>query len=145
MSIHNLVRPSLVILACILFSSIAFADGHEHKMKTFKNAQGMTLAPMDIEGKNAYLSDIVSSNDPDSPITCGLFRMEKGDPLTYTYTYDEAKIIIEGEMTIAEKGGETFEAVAGDIIFFDKGATITFTSKSYGIGFICGQRAVDEF
>lgn len=145
MSIRNLVGPSVIILAFVFFTSVAFADGHEHKMKTFKNAQGMKLVPMDIEGENAYLSDIVSSNDPDSPITCGLFRMEKGDPLTYTYTYDEAKIIIEGEMTISEEGGKTFDAVAGDIIYFAKGAIITFTSKSYGIGFICGQRAVDEF
>lgn len=145
MSIRNTVALGLIISASIFFSSFAFADVHEHKMKTFKNAQSMDIAPMDIEGKNAYLSDIVSSKDADAPITCGLFKMEKGDPLTYTYDYDEAKIIIEGEMTIAEKGGETFDAVVGDIIFFDKGATITFTSKSYGIGFICGQRAVDEF
>ena len=142
---RHTVVPNLIILAMAFFANFAYADGHEHKMKTFKNAQGMTLNSMNIDGVNAYLSDIVSSNDPHSPITCGLFRMEKGNPLTYTYTYDEAKIIIEGEMTISEEDGKTFEAVAGDIIYFAKGATITFTSKSYGIGFICGQRAVDEF
>ena len=142
---RNAASSSLLILSIIFLVNYVYADNHEHKMKTFKNAQAMNLAPMNIAGVNAYLSDIVTSNDPNAPITCGLFRMEKGNPLTYTYTYDEAKIIIEGEMSISEKDGETFDAVAGDIIYFAKGATITFTSNSYGVGFICGQRAIDEF
>ena len=121
------------------------AEDEKHLMEYYKNGQATELPSMNITGINAYLKDMIFTNDPDSPVVCGLFRMEKGAPLTYTYTYDEAKIIIEGEMTIAEEGGEVFVAVAGDIIYFAKGATITFTSKSYGIGFICGQRAVDEF
>ena len=84
------------------------------------------------------------SNDPDSPITCGLFRMEKGTELQYTYTYDEAKIILEGEMTISEKDGATIVAKAGDILYFDKGAEMTFASNSSGLGFYCGQRSADE-
>ena len=128
----------------VLSSASILADEHKHKMKTFKNAQSMDLDSLNVDGVNAFLSDVISSEDPDAPISCGFFRMEKGNPLEYTYTYDEAKIIVDGEMTISEEDGESFKAVAGDVVYFDKGAKITFTSESQGIGFYCGQRASGE-
>ncbi|MFK8027341.1 MAG: cupin domain-containing protein [Gammaproteobacteria bacterium] len=144
MSTRDLLFTCLISTCAAVFTSAAIADEHTHKMKIFKNAQAMDLSSLNIEGVNAFLSDTVSSNDPDSPISCGFFRMEKGNPLDYTYTYDEAKIIVDGEMTISEENGESFNAVAGDVVYFDKGAKITFTSESYGIGFYCGQRASGE-
>ena len=113
-------------------------------MKHYEKGQTMELESMNTEGVNAFIKDIVFSNDPDSPITCGLFRMEKGKSLEYNYTYDEAKIILEGEMTITEEGGDTVEAKAGDIIFIGKGAKMTFSSNSYGLEFYCGQRGGEE-
>ena len=137
-------RIIFLAICSLLLASPAMAEESTHKMQTFKNAQNMEISSLNIEGINAFLSDIVSSNDPDAPITCGLFRMEKGNPLVYTYSYDEAKIIIDGEMTIAEENGETFHAKAGDVVYFDKGAKITFTSESSGLGFYCGQRKWGE-
>ena len=136
------ILPAIAL--SIIFSISASADDTAPKMQTFKNANNMELSSLNVEGVNAFLSDIVSSNDPDAPISCGLFRMEKGNALEYTYTYDEAKIIIDGEMTISEENGESFDAVAGDVVYFDKGAKITFTSNSSGLGFFCGQRALGE-
>jgi ethanolamine utilization protein EutQ (cupin superfamily) len=138
------VLPCLLIASVTVFSSPLMAGEHTQKMQIFKNAQSMELSSLNVEGVNAFLSDTVSSHDPDAPISCGFFRMEKGNPLEYTYTYDEAKIIVEGEMTISEDGGESFNAVAGDVVYFDEGAKITFTTESYGIGFFCGQRASGE-
>ncbi len=143
MLVRNLTAFAFSALLVLAYSTAATAES-DPKMKTFKGAGSMELASMDMEGVNAFVADVVSSNDPDAPITCGLFRMEKGNPLKYTYTYDEAKIIVEGEMTIAEEGGETFHAVAGDVIYFDKGAAITFSSNSSGLGFYCGQRTQEE-
>ena len=140
----NILFSTALISVFYLVSSLSFAEEDGHKMQTFKNAQAMDLSSLKIDGVNAFLDDVVSSNDPDAPISCGLFRMEKGNPLEYTYTYDEAKIIIDGEMTIAEDGGESFHAVAGDVVYFDKGAKITFTSESSGTGFFCGQRPLGE-
>ena len=134
---------SLLTVTFLLSFSLVFADDAP-KMQTFDNATGIEIDSLNIDGVNAFLTDVVSSNDPDAPITCGLFRMEAGEPLVYTYTYDEAKVIIEGEMTIAEEGGETFTAGPGDVVYFDEGATITFTSDSSGLGFYCGQRALGE-
>ena len=70
--------------------------------------------------------------------------MGKGKSFEYNYTYDEAKMILEGEMTIAEEGGDTVEAKAGDIIYIDKGVKMTFSSNSYGLEFYCGQRGGEE-
>ena len=55
---------------------------------------------MEEEGVSAYLDDFAVSDDPDSPITAGLFRLERGKKLTYTYTYKEMKIVLEGEFNI---------------------------------------------
>ena len=141
----HLTRKMLTLMSLISFClllNIAGAEDKHNRMTFFKNATDMQISSLNIEGVNAYLSDIVSSNDPDAPITCGLFRMEKGQPLEYTYTYDEVKIIIAGEMTISEENGESVHAQAGDVVYFDQGAKITFTSESSGLGFYCGQRAL---
>ncbi len=128
------------ITVLIFIASSFSAQAHEALMKHHPNAQAKDIASLNVDGVNAFLEDIVASNDPNAPISCGLFRMEKGNPLEYTYSYDEAKIILDGEMTISEVGGKTIEAKAGDILYFEEGAKITFTSKSSGLGFYCGQR-----
>ena len=135
---------ALILLFILSTNLISADDNNHHKMQVFKNAHKTELDSLNVEGVNAYLSDVIGSHDPKSPISCGLFRMEQGPPLEYTYTYDEAKIIIDGEMTISEDGGASFDAVAGDVVYFAKGAKITFTSKSSGTGFYCGQRAFEK-
>ena len=54
------------------------------------------------------------------------------------------KIIVEGEMTVQEVGGETVNVSPGDVLFFPKGTSTIFTSKSSGLGFYCGQRKQGE-
>ncbi len=108
-------------------------------MKHFENSQSMEVASLNIEGINAYLEDIVSSNDENAPITCGLFRMEAGNPLDYTYSYDECKIMLEGEMSVSENG-ITKTIKPGDVLYFDKGTSVTFKSNSSGLAFYVGQR-----
>lgn len=57
---------------------------------------------------NQYNSD---QNAPEKPISCGFFRLEKGTPLVYEYTYDEMKIILEGEVTISDETGQSVQAM----------------------------------
>lgn len=99
---------------------------------------------MNVPDVNAFLLDVFTSQNQEKPITCGFFRMETGKPLSYTYTYDEMKIIVEGEIWITDETGHQDRAVAGDVFYFPKGSRITFESPSYGIGFFCGQRALGE-
>ncbi|KAK7739717.1 hypothetical protein SLS53_005687 [Cytospora paraplurivora] len=91
---------------------------------------------------NVYLEDVFSSDEtnPEKPISSGLFRLEKGQPLVYTYTYDELKIILEGHFILEDETGQKVKAVPGDHIYFPKGVKITFTTEDYGLAFFVGQR-----
>lgn len=85
----------------------------------------------------------VHSTDSDKPVSCGFYRLEKGTPLVYTYTYHEMKIILEGEFEISDETGQKVKGVKGDVFYFPKGSVITFTTPSYGLAFYTGQRAKD--
>ena len=73
--------------------------------------------------------------NPDKPMSAGLYRLEKGEPLVYEYTYDELKIILEGEYNISDETGQTVKAKPGDVFYFPKGTKITFTTETYGLSF----------
>ena len=62
----------------------------------------------------------------------------------YTYTYDEMKIIVEGEFEISDESGQVVKGVKGDVFFFPKGAKVTFKTVNGGLGFFCGQRGKDS-
>jgi ethanolamine utilization protein EutQ (cupin superfamily) len=100
-----------------------------------------------LAGDNAYLGDLFSSDklNPEKPISAGLYRLEKGDPLVYTYKYDEMKIVLEGDYTISDETGQKVVAGPGDVFFFPKGSTITFTTENYGLAFYVGQRKESDF
>jgi len=93
---------------------------------------------------NAYLKDFAVSNDEQAPITVGLFRLEAGDPITYTYTYEEMKLIIDGEFQISDGSGDTVTTKVGDLFYFPTGSVITFSTNTFGVGYFCGQRNADE-
>lgn len=134
------------VAAATLLAAAAVAGyaeaGAGKAMTVIKSAASKDIKPMQEPGVLAFLEDIVGSDDPVAPLTCGLFRLEKSKPLTYAYDYDEAKVILDGEMTVSD-GMSTVTATKGDVLFFPKGSNITFTTNSSGLGFICGQRARD--
>ncbi|KAK2733672.1 hypothetical protein FQN55_003179 [Onygenales sp. PD_40] len=99
-----------------------------------------TFKPPLIANENAFLGDVFESTDAEKPVSCGFYRLEKGTPLVYTYTYHEMKIILEGEFEISDETGQKVLATPGDVFYFPKGATITFTTPSYGLAFYTGQR-----
>ncbi|KAI5847484.1 RmlC-like cupin domain-containing protein [Tricharina praecox] len=100
--------------------------------------------PALLAGDNVFLQDIYSSDklDADKPISAGFYRLEKGEQLVYTYGYHEMKIILEGEYQITDETGLSVTARPGDVFYFEKGATITFTTPDYGLAFYTGQRAM---
>ena len=113
-------------------------------MRHFQKITEMALPRMEDVDAAAFLDDFVVSEDSEKPITSGLFRLEKGNHLTYTYTYHEMKLIIDGEFTITDETGTEVIATVGDLLYFSKGSTITFSTPDYGVGFFCGQRGKDE-
>lgn len=77
---------------------------------------------------------------PDKPLSAGFYRLEKGTPLVYTYSYEEMKIIVEGEFEISDETGQKVTATKGDVFYFPKGSTITFTTPDYGLAFFVSTR-----
>ncbi|OAQ65501.1 ethanolamine utilization protein [Pochonia chlamydosporia 170] len=111
----------------------------------YPQAQSKFQIPL-LASDNAFLGDVFSSEQTsDTPISSGFFRLKKGEPLTYTYKYDEMKIFLEGDYTITDAGGQTTTARPGDVVFFPKGATITFTTSDHGLAFYVGQRKKNDF
>jgi len=108
-------------------------------------AQAQTeFKPPLIANENAFLGDVATSEalDPTAPISAGFYRLEKGTPLVYDYTYHEMKIIVDGEFDISDETGQKVHAIKGDVFYFPKGSKITFTTETFGLGFYCGQRKV---
>ncbi|KAF2197754.1 hypothetical protein GQ43DRAFT_451474 [Delitschia confertaspora ATCC 74209] len=110
-------------------------------MQHFSKAQSTFKLPL-IANENAFLGDLVSSEniDAQSPLTAGFYRLEKGTPLVYTYTYHEMKIIVEGSFDISDGAGNKVHALPGDVFYFPKGSKVTFETESYGLGFFVGGR-----
>lgn len=79
----------------------ASAPAAEQAFKHFSRAQSDFKLPL-IAHDNAFLGDLVTSepNDPVAPIVSGFYRLEKGTPLVYDYTYHEMKIIVDGEFDV---------------------------------------------
>lgn len=113
-------------------------------MQHFPQAQTEELPSMGLGDIRAFLSETVCSGNEQAPITAGFFRMEAGDSLEYTYSYDECKLLLEGELTLAEKGGATVTLRPGDVVFFSSGTTVTFSTASSGTVFYVGQRKLGE-
>ncbi|KAA8904975.1 RmlC-like cupin domain-containing protein [Sphaerosporella brunnea] len=111
------------------------------QMHYYPRAQS-EFKPKLLAGDNVFLQDIYSSDkiDPEKPISAGFYRLEKGEKLVYTYAYHEMKIILEGEYQISDESGQSVTAKPGDVFYFEKGATITFTTPEYGLAFYTGQR-----
>ena len=77
------------------------------------------------------------STDLEKPI-------KAGESLQYTYTYHEMKFIVDGSFTIQDETGQKVLAKAGDLLYFPKGTSITFSTDDFGLGFFCGQRGEGE-
>ena len=54
---------------------------------------------------------------PTAPISAGFYRLDPGTPLVYTYTYDEMKIIVDGDFEISDGSGQTVKAKKGDGVY----------------------------
>lgn len=134
---------SAVVCAVAALATASYAepsaDASSKVMTYVKAATSKNIKSMNEPGVEAFFEDVVSSNDPKAPISCALFRIKKSEPLKYDYDYDDAKIVLEGEITVAD-GKSTVTATKGDVLLFPKGSTITFSSESEGLAFACGQR-----
>ena len=112
--------------------------------KHYKQIKTQELPSMNINNVPAFLKDFAISDDPEKPITSGLFRLKAGESLKYTYTYHEMKFIVDGTFIIEDETGQKVTAKPGDLFYFPKGTSITFSTPDFGLGFFCGQRGEGE-
>ena len=112
--------------------------------KHYKQIKTQELPSMNVENVLAFLKDFAISDDSEKPITSGLFRLKAGQSLKYTYTYHEMKFIVDGNFIIEDETGQKVTAKPGDLFYFPKGSSITFSTPDFGLGFFCGQRGEGE-
>lgn len=77
----------------------------------------LTQSPSSTISWRANANISPKSNDPTAPISAGFYRLEKGTPLVYEYTYHEMKIIVDGEFDIQDESGQKVHAVKGDVFY----------------------------
>ena len=112
--------------------------------KHYKQIKTQELPSMNIKNVPAFLKDFAISDDSEKPITSGLFQLKAGESLKYTYTYHEMKFIVEGSFMSEDETGQKVTAKPGDLFYFPKGTSITFSTSDFGLGFFCGQRGEGE-
>lgn len=137
---------SVVTVAAVtvgLFGASVVAQGHgvevTKEVILVKDAASMKIKSMNEPGVKAFFEDVVGSKDPKAPITCAMFRIEKSEPLKYSYDYDDTKIVLDGEITVND-GKKSHTAHKGDALMLPKGSSVTFTTSSFGLAWACGQR-----
>ena len=54
------------------------------------------------------------------------------------------KFIVDGSFIIKDETGQKVTAKRGDLFYFPKGTSITFSTPDFGLGFFCGQRGEGE-
>jgi ethanolamine utilization protein EutQ len=102
------------------------------------------LPSMGIPNTEGFIGDVYE-NPEGSTMCSGFFELKHTDePLLYVYTYDEMKVVLEGEFLLENKDtGQILIAKAKDAIFFPKGSRIYFSTPSYALAFYCGDRSAD--
>ena len=98
------------------------------------------LPKMDEPGTDAAIGDALH-NPEGTVMSAGFFELRKSEPLVYTYTYDEMKLVVKGEFILTDQDtGEVTHAKERDVLFFPKGTTVKFETPEYGLGFFAGDR-----
>lgn len=109
-----------------------------------KIAQRVTPSMHDEGGSNSYLLDVAYSSVPGKEMAAGLYRIDAGPPLHYTYAYEEFKYVVEGEYHLEDGTGQRLVAKRGDLLYFPCGVNVTFSTPHSALGYYVGQRITPE-
>jgi ethanolamine utilization protein EutQ (cupin superfamily) len=74
---------------------------------------------------NTLLKDVIISADR-SPMSAGYMAIDKGS-FSWTLSYDEIDIILEGELEI-RRGSDEVSGGVGDVIYIPKGSSVVFST-----------------
>ena len=99
------------------------------------------LPSMEVPGVRAFIGDSLA-NPGGAELCGGFFELLAGAPLDYEYTYDEMKVVVEGEFHLTDlDSGQQVVARTKDVLFFPKGSRIRFETPDRALGFYTGHRS----
>jgi ethanolamine utilization protein EutQ (cupin superfamily) len=99
------------------------------------------LPSMAVDGVRAFIGDTFA-NPGGAEICSGFFELLAGEPLDYEYTYDEMKVVVEGEFHLTDLDtGQRVVARPKDVLFFPRGSRIRFETPERALGFYTGHRS----
>ncbi|GAA5885457.1 hypothetical protein JCM3774_002590 [Rhodotorula dairenensis] len=98
-------------------------------------------------GKIGWIDDVFTTHwDDEKPISAGFFTVQAGEPLDYTYGYNELKLVVEGTVVLEDKTkGTKIVGHPGDVLSIPKGTPVTFSTPNFGKAFYVGQRAYRDW
>jgi len=109
--------------------------------KVFSDVAAADLPPMrGSKGSKSFMKDIAVDETPGQAVTAGLYRLDPGPALQYTYTYDEWKYVVYGKFDLTDGTGQKVTARAGDLMYFPMGTAVNFAVTESTLGFYIGQR-----
>ncbi|TDZ16337.1 hypothetical protein Cob_v010563 [Colletotrichum orbiculare MAFF 240422] len=99
------------------------------------------------KGENATVADFhsIRTQTTDSPsyFTSGFYKITPGPARPASYTFEETKYILDGQIDILDEAtGTTHHLVPGDFAFFHVGSKVQFSTKSEGLAFYAVTRPV---
>ncbi|MDR4946449.1 cupin domain-containing protein [Neobacillus cucumis] len=80
----------------------------------------------------------------DKPLQLGYFSMQPGESFTFTYTYLEMKVVLNGKIVIIDDQGEKYVAEKGDVLIFTPDTTVVFDGESNGDAVYAAHRLPEE-
>lgn len=131
-------------LTTSLATGAAFAQATKatEKLTIIKGVTGQKLDKLGEGGKEVFFKEFSTIEAADAPLTCGLFRIDKGEPSSNKFDFAVVKFIVDGSIKISEASTKTdVVATKGDVVVITKGADITFATENSGTAFFCNQRA----
>lgn len=99
------------------------------KAGTYQKKELNTL--LQIPALKSQIID-VPVTDKEKPLQLGYFSMQSGENFTFTYTYLEMKVVLNGKIVIIDDQGEKYIAEKGDVLIFTPDTTVVFDGESDG-------------
>lgn len=74
----------------------------------------------------------VPITDKENAVQLGYFSMQPGESFTFTYTFLEMKVVLNGKIVIRDDQGQKYVAEKGDVLIFTPDTTVIFDGESDG-------------
>ena len=85
--------------------------------KHYQQIRDQEFRSMEIVIVNTFLKNFLISKDSEKPNTRGIFSLQGGESLEYTFTYHEMKLIVDESFIMEDESGQKVTSKPGDLFF----------------------------